>query len=373
MPKRALEEPPEEAEHLDLAVLDLDQPRVCSTLLSSHNLHMCLSCGRLFCGRADGSCSHRHHLETDHRLFLHMDSGATYTLPENETVAPTRVLERIRRALAPQFTPDEVAALAGGAVGVVASPPEPHLTAVVQLLVHTGPIRDRLLLDSCTALPTRELAHVARRVWSPDWWRPTVLAQGVVLAARKAWRTPPVSPPAFFVWLTNTLAKRGCPVARSTFGGEFVVETEGAGESRVPFMLVKAQVPEVLLLKRSEVAQCDLGQLLERYNGQWWQKDVGVRVRYRVETQPERLAIQVERSQGNERVVRVPQELVFGSGRYRLTGSVVRTAKGWGYETEVGGKWCLMEGARVEETDRELLFLRESCLQVWTRVSQAAE
>ena len=65
-------------------LLDFDFEKICSVTLSPLNCYACLSCGKYFQGRAEGSPAHMHALHhPEHGLFINLKTLKAYLLPEN--------------------------------------------------------------------------------------------------------------------------------------------------------------------------------------------------------------------------------------------------------------------------------------------------
>lgn len=68
-------------------VLDFDFEKVCSISNSHLNVYACLVCGKYFCGRARGSPVYFHALEHNHHVFMKLDTGKVYCIPDNYEVS----------------------------------------------------------------------------------------------------------------------------------------------------------------------------------------------------------------------------------------------------------------------------------------------
>ena len=88
------------------AVLDFDFEKCCSVSLSPHNVYACLVCGKYFQGRGPSTHAYTHALEASHHVFLRLDDGRAYCLPDGYEIEDAS-LDDVRAALAPRFTPEE--------------------------------------------------------------------------------------------------------------------------------------------------------------------------------------------------------------------------------------------------------------------------
>lgn len=83
--------------------LDFDFEKCCSVSLSRVNVYGCLVCGRYFQGRGPATHAYTHSLEAGHHLFMQLDSGRVYCLPDMYEVID-RSLADIQFVLNPSFT-----------------------------------------------------------------------------------------------------------------------------------------------------------------------------------------------------------------------------------------------------------------------------
>ncbi len=182
---------------VDRRRLDFDGEAVCCQSLARANVYACLTCGRFLHGRARNSPAHLHALETDHRLYLHVDGARShgaqapiFLLPENVPFEAGPALDDVvdnvypRTALASTGdAPDgplvEVADLEGrtltcGYMAVSAVKDCEYANVALLALLHVEPIRRALLgLDggAPTTPPSPLLAALddaARRLWNAN-------------------------------------------------------------------------------------------------------------------------------------------------------------------------------------------------------------
>lgn len=88
--------------------LDFDFEKCCSVSLSSVNVYACLVCGAYFQGRGAGTHAHTHSVEEGHHLFIKLDTGRVFCIPDNYEVVD-RSLKDIQHVLNPQYSPSEIA------------------------------------------------------------------------------------------------------------------------------------------------------------------------------------------------------------------------------------------------------------------------
>ena len=65
-------------------LLDFDFEKVCSISCSNINVYCCLVCGRYFQGKGKNTYAYEHSLDHNHSLFMNLDTGKVYVLPENQ-------------------------------------------------------------------------------------------------------------------------------------------------------------------------------------------------------------------------------------------------------------------------------------------------
>lgn len=67
-------------------LLDFDFEKVCCISLSNTNVYGCLVCGRYFQGKGKNTYAYTHSLEENHHLFMNLENGAVYCLPDGYEV-----------------------------------------------------------------------------------------------------------------------------------------------------------------------------------------------------------------------------------------------------------------------------------------------
>ncbi|MFH4978674.1 hypothetical protein AB6A40_005383, partial [Gnathostoma spinigerum] len=104
--KAQIEKPSRQCPYLDTinrGVLDFDFEKLCSVSLSHLNVYACMVCGKYFQGRGTNTHAYTHSLDTDHRVYLNLQTLKFYCLPDNyEIIDPS--LEDIKYVLRPTYT-----------------------------------------------------------------------------------------------------------------------------------------------------------------------------------------------------------------------------------------------------------------------------
>jgi U4/U6.U5 tri-snRNP-associated protein 2 len=63
-------------------ILDFDFEKVCSVTLSNVNVYACLVCGKYFQGRGENTPAIFHGHQTEHHIFMNLETLKAYCLPE---------------------------------------------------------------------------------------------------------------------------------------------------------------------------------------------------------------------------------------------------------------------------------------------------
>lgn len=310
--------------------------------LSPINVYVCLVCGKYFQGRGLATHAYTHSLETAHQMFMKLDSGKVYCLPENYEVVD-RSLDDIRAVLNPTFTPEQVLrldsevtwvrALDGseympGLVGLNNMKANDYANVVVQTLGRVAPIRDFFLVPSnykgVTDLLVVRFGELIRKLWNGRNFKgqvsPHEFMQAVMSASHRRFTIEQQSDPVeFWSWLLNALhmgltggKPKRSSIITSTFQGELQVTTlagTGKGKAaaakedvteRVPFLLLGMELPPTPLFKdaleKNIIPQVPIFQCLAKFNDAKVSDDIRAgRRRFRITRLPNFLALQFKR------------------------------------------------------------------------------
>jgi len=162
--------------------LDFDFEKCCSVSLTHVNVYVCLVCGKYFQGRGPSTHAYTHSLEVGHHLFMKLDSGRTYCLPDMYEVED-RSLSDIQYVLNPTFTEEDVRkmdtsvswarALDGteympGLVGLNNMKANDYANVVLQAMLRIVPLRDFFLRTenyaSCSAPLVKRFGELVRKI-----------------------------------------------------------------------------------------------------------------------------------------------------------------------------------------------------------------
>lgn len=145
-------------ETIDVKRLDFDLEKICSVTLSPLNVYCCLVCGKYFQGRSEKSVAFLHSIQENHHVFMNLSTLRAYVLPENSEILQVQLLDNIRFAVCPTYTPEVLRTFprkcfdlsnipyTNGYIGLTDSGDNTHFAVIVQMMAHITPLRDFLLL-----------------------------------------------------------------------------------------------------------------------------------------------------------------------------------------------------------------------------------
>ena len=247
--------PPSQCQYLDsisLSNLDFDFEKRCSISLSPVHVYACLTCGKYFAGRGPRTRAYEHALERGHHVYMHLDQGTTWCLPDGYRICPEEsnaTLKRIKDVLRPRYDEERVSELETGGpqwrraldgtdflVGVTglnniwqSNGRDDGMNAVVQALARVGPLRRALLLREEDELNARRghrqtslfsaLANLMKKMWNAKNFKGHSSQHEFLQAVRKqskemfggvkASKTAATRPDAmqFLRWMLNELIR----------------------------------------------------------------------------------------------------------------------------------------------------------------------
>ncbi|MEW5299850.1 MAG: hypothetical protein WDW36_002824 [Sanguina aurantia] len=322
--------------------LDFDFEKCCSVSLSPVNVYVCLVCGKYFQGRGLATHAYTHSLESSHHIFMKLDNGKVFCLPDNYEVID-RSLDDIRKMRDPMLTSAEVArldsdvtwsrALDGteympGLVGLNNMKCNDYANAVIQVLARVALIRDFFLVPSlystCKSPLVQSFGELLRKLWNTNNYKgqvsPHEFMQAVVASSKKRFTIESSADPVeFWSWLLNSLhldLTGGKPKKQSIitkcFQGELEVITlagsgkgKAAGSSddvveRTPFLLLAQDLPPPPLFKdvleKNIIPQVPIFHILHKYDGETVLDDIKAgRRRFRITRLPLYLCMHFKR------------------------------------------------------------------------------
>ena len=170
------------------AALDFDFEKCCSVTLSPLHCYACLVCGKYFQGRGPATVAYTHALEAGHHVFMHLQNGRVYCLPDGYEVLD-RSLDDIRHVLNPRFSTEALAAVATsrawsraldgaeylpGVIGLNNLKATDYVSVVLQALMRVKPLRDAMLrletqlpgAPARDSLVLQRFSELTRKIWN---------------------------------------------------------------------------------------------------------------------------------------------------------------------------------------------------------------
>ncbi|KAF1766936.1 hypothetical protein GCK72_006894 [Caenorhabditis remanei] len=313
---------------IDRSVLDFDFEKQCSVSLSHQNVYACMVCGKYFQGRGTNTHAYTHALETDHHVFLNLQTLKFYCLPDNyEVVDPS--LEDIKYVLKPTYTKEMIASIDKqarmvrayddstyfpGVVGLNNIKANDYCNVILHALSAVRPLRNWFLKESnylaikrppgdkLTLLPQR-FGELIRKLWNPRALRthvsPHEMLQAVVVCSNKKYQFIKQNDAYdFMLFLLTTLhtalngTEKRESIISKTFRGKMreysrkVIPAEDTDEekymkmrmpdyqervSEKPFLFLTLDLPAAPLYRdvqlQNIIPQVPLSTLLEKFNG----------------------------------------------------------------------------------------------------------
>lgn len=325
--------------------LDFDFEKCCSISLSQVNVYVCLVCGKYFQGRGPSTHAYTHSLESGHHLFMKLDSGRTFCLPDLYEVSDPSLAD-IQYVLNPIFTSETVRKLdttstwaksldgreyMPGLIGLNNMKANDYANVILQALIRISPLRDFFLRRENYAHHSTPLlerfGELVRKTWNSRAFKghvsPHDFMQSVMTRSEKKFIIDKQADPVhFFSWLLNALHldltkgdRKKPSVITNCLEGEIELTTlAGTGSAkkssvdvvqRVPFLLLTLDLPPSPLFKdaleKIVIPQIPIFDLLKKFDGKTVQDDVRTGQRkMRITRLPKYLAIHVKRFLKNQ-------------------------------------------------------------------------
>lgn len=140
-------------------MIDFDSEKLCAVTLTNRNVYVCLVCGRYFEGRGKHTPAFTHSLEENHCVFMNVESGRAYCLPDSYEIFDASLVD-VRRSLHPEFSLQDITSLdvnttlardvhnvtyLPGYVGLNNLGSTDGINVILHLLSHITPLRDFFL------------------------------------------------------------------------------------------------------------------------------------------------------------------------------------------------------------------------------------
>ncbi|KAJ1480789.1 hypothetical protein T484DRAFT_1809438 [Baffinella frigidus] len=311
-------------------ILDFDFEKVCSVSNSHLNVYACLVCGKYFQGRARGSPVYFHSLEHNHHVFMKLDTGRAYCIPDNYEVLDTSLAD-IKHNLNPLYNPEQASPTHSqyipGTVGLNNLKNTAYLNVIVQSLSCVGDLRHFFLIPAnyvhCKSLLVQRFGELLRKIWNDGAFKgqvsPHELFQAISVESNRKYRSDAHSDPAEFLnCLHRGLGgtnKPGSSIIHKVFQGQVKVESKRAKikrvddkymdeeepweVSRLPFLHLSVDLPSTPLYAdaadKNIIPQVPLQSILSKFNGLNEVNQRGTLKRFRLQQLPRFLIITVKR------------------------------------------------------------------------------
>lgn len=288
-------------------LLDFDFEKICSVTLSPLNCYACLTCGKYFQGRTEGTPAYMHALHHEHPLYLNLKTLKAYTLPENREFDDQGQLDDIRTILKPKFTLEllkeidertvPLTDLHGkqfmpGLIGLNQIKANDYVNVIIQGLAHIRPLRNYFLLNSSIQAGAGGLSdafkEVLEKIWNPTRFKaqtsPHEFLQSISTASSKRFSLVKQSDPLdFLTFFLNSLS-RECPIFTEFLQGQVRIDScdisvkESGGDDAIKmktelknFFFLSLDLPPKPLFadprNPTAIPQVNLSTLIEKYNG----------------------------------------------------------------------------------------------------------
>lgn len=408
-------------------LLDFDFEKICSVSLSPLNCYACLTCGKYFQGRSEGTPAYMHALHHSHLLYLNMKTLKAYTLPDDQEFNDSGQLDDIRAVIKPKFTRqllqqiDEntrpLTDLLGrpflpGFIGLNQIKANDYVNVILQALSHIRPLRDYFILGVVKPGLGEVFKEVLEKIWNPTKFKaqtsPHEFLQTISTISSKRFSLVKQSDPLdFLVFLLNNLSK-DYSIMNELLQGRIKIDSCDISmvknqENRIPemknelkpfFFLTLDLPPKPLFAdprNPTAIPQINLSVLLEKFNGGNLTYKQNTAYAYSIQKYPKYLILHLNRFVKNNFVVEhnptivqfspnslslpVDQNEMSDGPIYNLLANIYCTfpndenknEKSFGVQLKCSatGQWLDIENLSVKETQAQMLFMSESYIQIW--------
>jgi len=287
-----------------------------------------------------------HSVDENHCVFIHLQSGKFYCLPDNYEIVDNPSLDDIRQALHPQkFTAEFIGngtldssielsrdlwgrQYLPGFVGLNNLHKTDYVNSTLQALAHVRPIRDFFLQlgtsTSSSSLPSHSrLAYcfgdLVRKLWSNQRFKsivdPHEMIQAISVASKKKYHPGKQAAAAEFLsWFLHQLhigvggSAKKSSIIQDTFQGVVEVTVrQPRKKTKTTFMHLTLDIPEKPLFKDEDgglvIPQEPLVSVLKKFDGVTFndcRKQKHQRCRYRLKKMPKFLILDFARFNKND-------------------------------------------------------------------------
>lgn len=407
-------------------LLDFDFEKICSVTLSPLNCYACLTCGKYFQGRTEGTPAYQHALHHDHLIYMNLKTLKAYTLPDNLEYNDVGNFDDIRAVIKPHFTREilkEIDAnsvplidLQGrqflpGFIGLNQIKANDYVNVILQSFSHVRPLRDEFLLnfEGKQGGLSEAFKAVLEKLWNPTRFKaqtsPHEFLQSISTASSKRFSLVKQADPLdFLIFLLNILGKE-CSIVNELFQGRVRIDSCDISQAKnaidaemkveiKPFYFLSLDLPPKPLFadprNPTAIPQVNLSTLLEKFNGGNFTYKQTTASAYSIQKYPKYLILHVNRfiknnfvTEHNPTIVQfspnglvLPCQEMSDSPVYNLIANVFcrspneaekKDEKCFGVQLKCPAtdSWLEIENLLVRETQAQMLFMDESFIQIW--------
>lgn len=410
-------------------LLDFDFEKICSVTLSPLNCYTCLTCGKYFQGRGEGTPAYMHALHHSHSIYINLKTLKVFILPDDKEFNDSGQFDDIRAVIKPKFTKEllkqidetttPLTELHGklflpGFIGLNQIKANDYVNVVLQAFSHIRPLRDYFLLNETIKSGLGEaFKDVLEKIWNPTRFKaqtsPHEFLQSISTISAKRFSLVKQSDPLdFLVFFLNNISSNHS-IFNELLQGKVKIDSCDISlvkneENRVPemksdikpFFFLTLDLPTKPLFadprNPTAIPQVNLSQLLEKFNGGNFTYKQSLAFAYSVKKYPKYLILHLNRFVKNNFVIEHnptivqfspnslslpsdPNEMTDEGPVYNLLANIYctfpndedRNEKSFAVQLKCHstGQWLDIENLLVRETQPQMLFMSESYIQIW--------
>ncbi|EDO16844.1 hypothetical protein Kpol_1056p45 [Vanderwaltozyma polyspora DSM 70294] len=409
--------------------LDFDIEKICSVTSSSLNVYCCLICGKYLQGRREHSPAFLHSVNENHFVFINLDTLKVYNLPtdiEIKDQGKIQLINDIRYAIYPRFDKSEIIHFPqrcfdlnnklyiNGYVGISNVQSNGFVQSILQLLAHIEPIRDWFLLNEIDSEESfmKNIKLIIRKLWSTKLFKSHISADEffAFLSIHENFEKMIQDPKIFLLKIINSIIKSSQElglILKEQLLGKVSISTSAisgkeANSNKVvksPFWLLTLDLPTQTVFRNAlevnDLPQVKLGELLIKFNGINEYPTLGGVKKYKILKLPRYLILHFNRFDNKEKtpvkdrnqtLVEFPTLMELQKTKYQLIANIIHEPlhelsvdntsnedlqSKWKAQllNEKDEQWYEIDGTEVKIKERELLFLSETYLQVWKKIT----
>lgn len=407
--------------------LDFDSEKICCITLSPLNVYCCLVCGHYYQGRHEKSPAFIHSIDENHHVFLNLTSLKFYMLPQNVQIlhdGEVQLLNSIKFAAYPTYCPKDLEdfprqcfdlsnrTYLNGFIGLTNAATYDYAHSVLLLISHMVPVRDHFLLNHFDNQGEfiKRLSICVKKIWSPKLFKHHLSVDDFVsyLKVREGLNLNPIDPRLFLLWLFNKICSSSNDLKsilnHSCKGKVKIAKVENKPEASEsvtgkvivkPFWVLTLDLPEFSPFEDGnsvdDLPQINITKLLTKFTKS---RSSSTSTVFELTRLPQFLIFHFNRfdrnsdhpvKNRNQTLVEFSSELEILHVKYRLKANVVHvvikqpSTDGNAFNGDEKShwitqlydnkseKWIEIDGINTTERETELLFLKETFIQVWEK------